>query len=85
MVDMGGRFADDLEELSHKAEAISGDVKEGLQVNWDLDLSLFGVEILIALGAVNLDSPCSTISKLQSTRALHHPQHREHSTPPARK
>lgn len=35
---MGRRFADDLEELGHKAEAIRGGVEESGQVNGDLDL-----------------------------------------------
>ena len=82
---MWRRLANNFEELRHKTEAVCCCVEERFQVKGGLDLGSPVVEILRSLGTANLDSPHSTISKLQSTHVQHHPQHRGRSTPPTRK
>ena len=64
MVDVGCRFTYDLKEFSHKTEAISGSFKDRVQINGDLYLHLFIIEILSILQDVNPDLPHLAISKL---------------------
>ena len=40
MVYVGYRLANDLKEFSHKVEAVSGGVKQTVDINWCLNLTL---------------------------------------------